>query len=209
MTAKELKRLIQQGESQTLDFKKTVSRADKIAKTLAAFANTKGGVLAIGVLDNGRIIGTNAEEEVFMLQEAAQHHCRPPVNITFFEVEDEEGHAVLLADIPESRKKPHIAHYKKGDWQPYVRMNDKSVLASKDIVKRWKKGVKGKRGKLSKEGKAVISFLEKNERITVKTLAQLINISTRRAKKLLIAMCQDGWLLSHSFEREDFYTLLE
>lgn len=208
VTAKELNRLIQQGESQTLDFKKTISRVDKIAKTIAAFANTKGGVLAIGVLDNGRIIGTNTDEEVFMLREAAQHYCRPPVTISFFEVEDEEEHTVLIADIPESLRKPHEARHKNGSWQPYVRMDDKSVLASKELVSQWKKGMEGQRGQLNKEGKAVISFLQKNERITVKTLAQLVNISARRSKKLLIAMCQDGWLLPHTFEKEDFYTLL-
>ncbi len=208
MTAKELHRLIQKGESQTLDFKKTVSKVEKIAKTLAAFANTKGGVLAIGVLDNGRVIGVNAEEEVYMLNQAADHYCNPPVELSFFEVEDEDGRVVLIADVAESRNKPHLAKHKDESWKVYIRMNEKSVTASKEIEARLRKGMPNERGKLDKEGKAVVEFLKKNERITVKVLAQLINISSRRAKKLLVSMCQDGWLLSHSFEREEFFTLI-
>lgn len=39
-----LKMLIR-GEDDTLDFKQTISSASKIAKTMAAFANHKGGTL--------------------------------------------------------------------------------------------------------------------------------------------------------------------
>jgi predicted HTH transcriptional regulator len=45
-------KLIAEGEGDTLDFKKTISSASKIAKTIAAFANHKGGRLLIGVNDN-------------------------------------------------------------------------------------------------------------------------------------------------------------
>lgn len=208
MTIRELHRLIRKGESQTVDFKKTVTRADKIAKTMVSFANTKGGTLIIGVLDDGRIIGTNSQEEAYALRQAAEHHCRPPVQLSFFEVEDELQQPVLLADIAESTHKPHEALSKNGEWRAYIRMHDKSVLASKELLLQLKKGVVGERGALGKEGLAVVSFLQKNERITAKILAQLINISDRRAKKLLIGMSQDGWLFSHGFEKETFYTLI-
>jgi predicted HTH transcriptional regulator len=208
MTIKELHRLIRKGESQTLDFKKTVTHLDKIAKTMVSFANTKGGVLLIGVLDDGRIIGANTSEEAYALRQSAEHYCNPPVFLTFFEVEDEYQQTVLIADIAESRQKPHEALHKNGEWKAYVRMNDKSVLASKEMLLQLKKGVVGERKTLGKEGKAVLAFLEKNERLTARMLAQLINISDRRAKKLLIGMCQDGWLLSHGFEKETFYTLI-
>ena len=51
-------RLIEGGENSTLDFKQTVSNVHKIAKTMCSFANTKGGVLLIGVRDNGSIADT-------------------------------------------------------------------------------------------------------------------------------------------------------
>jgi predicted HTH transcriptional regulator len=48
-----VKKLIAKGEHQQLDFKFEISDSRKIAKTLVAFANTNGGVLLIGVKDNG------------------------------------------------------------------------------------------------------------------------------------------------------------
>lgn len=61
-------RLIASGESETLDFKQTISDASKIAKTLVAFANNKGGTLLIGVRDNGSISGIRSEDEKYMLE---------------------------------------------------------------------------------------------------------------------------------------------
>ena len=40
-----IKRLILEGENVSLDFKKTISSSQKIAKTLVAFANNRGGKL--------------------------------------------------------------------------------------------------------------------------------------------------------------------
>ncbi|MEQ8573732.1 MAG: ATP-binding protein, partial [Fulvivirga sp.] len=51
MTFQELKRLVSQGESETLEFKRKVAHPEKIVKEIVAFANTKGGKLLIGVSD--------------------------------------------------------------------------------------------------------------------------------------------------------------
>src|SRR3546814_2454449 len=47
-----IKTLILQGEGEQLDFKNRISNCAKIAKTLVAFANTKGGKLLVGVADD-------------------------------------------------------------------------------------------------------------------------------------------------------------
>ena len=44
--------LISQGEGEQLDFKREISSSIRIAKSLSAFANHKGGTLLIGVNDN-------------------------------------------------------------------------------------------------------------------------------------------------------------
>jgi predicted HTH transcriptional regulator len=58
-------KLIAEGENDTLDFKKTISSASKIAKTMTAFANHKGGRLLVGVNDNKTISGTRSEDPFF------------------------------------------------------------------------------------------------------------------------------------------------
>jgi Putative DNA-binding domain len=57
-----LKSLIAGGESATVEFKARLPPQDVIAKTLVAFANTDGGVLVVGIADDGTIIGLSPEE---------------------------------------------------------------------------------------------------------------------------------------------------
>ena len=50
-----------------------------LARTLTAFANTVGGKLWIGVKDNGKIKGCVAQEELYMIEMAADKYCQSPV----------------------------------------------------------------------------------------------------------------------------------
>ena len=49
MTKKQLQQLIKKGESRLVEFKQAASSAKDLARELAAFANTQGGTLIIGV----------------------------------------------------------------------------------------------------------------------------------------------------------------
>ena len=71
-----LLREIAQGEGQCLEFKFRVDSQRKIAKTLVAFANSDGGRMLIGVKDNGVVAGARGEEELHMIQGAADLHTR-------------------------------------------------------------------------------------------------------------------------------------
>nr|MBF0223052.1 putative DNA binding domain-containing protein [Desulfobulbaceae bacterium] len=57
MKLKELQQLVAKGESETLEFKKSTGQRTRIAETLCAFLNGKGGKVIIGVTDQGEIIG--------------------------------------------------------------------------------------------------------------------------------------------------------
>jgi len=59
MEEKELLELISQGESQTLEFKRSLATEDKIVEELASFANTSSGTVIVGVRDSGEIIGVS------------------------------------------------------------------------------------------------------------------------------------------------------
>jgi hypothetical protein len=50
------------GESQTVEFKTKLPNGQTIARILAAFANTEGGILLIGVSDDGGIVGISDDE---------------------------------------------------------------------------------------------------------------------------------------------------
>jgi len=205
MKPHELRQLIYEGESQTLDFKRRVSKAYKIAKTLTAFANTKGGYLLIGVEDDGRVVGADIHQESFQLQKAADYFCNPPICLNFTEVE-EDGKTVLVAEVLESEQKPHYAQNKYGNWNVYVRSKDQCLQAGKTAISRMQFGIETE-SKLSRIEKAIIGLFDDMERLTAKLLGKLLNMSERRARRTLVEMTQKGVLHSHDFEKEIFYTL--
>lgn len=122
-------RLIATGESETVDFKQTISDASKIAKTIVSFANNKGGILLIGVRDNGSIAGIRSEDEKYMLELAGSFYCSPKIDISFVEHEIDKK-IVIEAHIPEGKEKPYYAKAEDGRWWVYHRVKDESLQAS-------------------------------------------------------------------------------
>jgi predicted HTH transcriptional regulator len=203
-----IKRLILEGEGVSLDFKKTITSCEKIAKTMVSFANNKGGRLLIGVADDGSIKGVKAEdEERYMINKAAHFFARPTLEPIFEEFYF-DGKIVIVVEIEESKVKPHYALAEDGKWWVYVRVKDKSVLASKivvDVLKRWDNN-DGVLIEYSSKEKALLEYLEEKERITVKQYCDLLNLSRRRAQRILVNLVLSGVIRVHTTEKEEFYT---
>jgi len=182
-----LRELIEQREGPTLEFKSTIQSAVKIARTLAAFANTRGGILLVGVEDDGQISGILSEaEEMSKIETAADQLLDPPVDLEYESRYVSEMH-VLVIRVTESEQKPHRVKDPKGEAQVYLRVHDKNVPAGKAAEKNLEyESVEVDKALLqSPNVKALLQYLQTNEYITPKRYAKLINISERRAGKLL------------------------
>jgi predicted HTH transcriptional regulator len=200
--------LIEKGESEILDFKKTISSASKIAKTLSAFANHKGGRLLIGVNDNKTISGVKSEDEKYMLDMAAHFYCKPEIDIEI--IEWEMGKKIVIeAIIPQGKDKPYYAKDDEGKWWAYIRVKDQSLLASKVVVDvlRRSSSSQGTLIKYTHHEEALLKYLEKNDRILLKEVCKLLNISRWRVQKMLVNLVSTGILRSHTTEKTEFYTL--
>lgn len=57
MNLEELEQLVEQGESDRLEFKKTTGQRTAAAKTVCAMLNGVGGLVIFGVSDKGAIAG--------------------------------------------------------------------------------------------------------------------------------------------------------
>ncbi len=132
-------RWIKDGEGPTLDFKKTIKSPSKIAKTLVAFSNSRGGQLVIGVTDEGRIKGTRIEQEKHILREASQNFCSPFIPLDF-QVLQVDLVQVLVCKVRESDQKPHYALDDAGERHLYVRVADESLIANELVSKVLKSG---------------------------------------------------------------------
>jgi predicted HTH transcriptional regulator len=199
---------ISKGESEVLDFKKTISSASKIAKTMSAFANHKGGTLLVGVNDNGTISGVKSEDEKYMLDLAAHFFMKPEIDLHLYEWEM-GNKTVIECYIPEGKDKPYYAKDEEGKWWAHIRVKDQSLLASKIVVDVLKRN-SGKGQNIIRytdHEKAILKHLEKMHKATLKEICKLLNISRWRAQKMLVSLVSAGVVRSHTTEKTEFFTL--
>lgn len=203
-----LKQLIAQGEGEKLDFKQTIPSAQKIAKTLSAFANTKGGKLLVGIKDNGSPAKINPEEEKYVLEMAAGLFCKPEVKMKF-EVQEHLGRNILVASIFQSEEKPHYAKGEDNKWWAYIRVHDQCLLASKVMVDVMRRSTTQEPAQIEygKAEKVLLEYLEKTNRITLKEYCKAANLSRWRAQKILVNLVQMEVIKIISTEKTDFYSL--
>jgi len=186
--------LILQGEHEHQDFKYQITDARKIARSIAAFANNSGGHLLIGVKDNGNIAGVRSEEEIYMIETAAQMYCRPEQQVSF-KVFNINGKSVVKADIPEAREKPVEAPDDNGNWHVYYRVADENVLASR-LHERILSAEESTA--CDPEDSATISYSEREQvlldylashgGITLNGYMKLAHISEEKAMQIVVAL---------------------
>ena len=178
--------LIQEGEHQMLDFKFEISDSRRIARSLAAFANTDGGRLLVGVKDNGAIAGVRSDEEIHMIAAAAEMYCQPPVRFTTEEWEI-NGKTVLEVIINKDLREKHKAPDNQGQYKIFVRVNDENLVADNVLIKVWKSDRMARPAKIAftDTEMLLLHHLSENKEITVSEFQHLAHISKRKAEAIL------------------------
>ena len=215
MRYRELLELIEGGENIQCEFKRKFSTPEKIAREMVAFANTKGGYILFGVDDDKKIIGVESEKETTeLVKDTAINFCEPAVehSIQYKEI---NGKEIVIVDVPESDKKPHRLQDYTNTLDVNaaivtIRVNDKSVQASKEmirILRARETEMALKKYVIGPNEKGVFEYLAKNEKISVKELSNLVNISERRASRTLVKMVRANLLMIHTKDNgEEFFT---
>jgi len=208
----DLHELIARGEGEELEFKQKTTHPHRISRTLVSLANTRGGQVLVGVDDAGRVLGVrDAEEELFVLRDAATHYVEPPLTtLSYHEVENDTGRTVLIVTVPESLNKPHRALVGPNDWRGYVRVRDASVQTSgltEKLLQRQQPESTFAKIPLNKQELAVIDYLKTHPRINLAQYMKLVNFGKRRAYQTLIKLVLHGYIRHHDKEKEPYYTL--
>ena len=210
MTFNQLIKWIDQGEGRTLEFKMQITHVSKIAKTICAFANTKGGTIVVGITDDGEMVGViDPEKTKAKLQQAALM-CESPMMVHFDELEIEPHVAVIAAYVPRSPDAPHHIVDAQGRKRSYVRTADKTMIASAIVQKSIHIApTKEERKNLNLDSKeqGLVRFLERREKITLKEYMSLVNISKRRARRSLVKLTLDGVIREIEASGENYYVL--
>ncbi|MFA5833171.1 MAG: ATP-binding protein [Bacteroidota bacterium] len=210
MKIRDVKMLIEEGEGFELEFKRKVSSPKKIAKTLSSFANTRGGIVLFGVDDDGSIVGVESEKtELDLIDESARFYCEPPVSVAI-NIVPYNHRDVIVATVEESEDKPHYVVDDDNEKKVFIRVNDNTVIASKEVVKVLKDERPEKPPltlTIGENEKRLFEYLEQQHRITVSEYSDLINISIRRASRILTTLVRAGVVRIHTLEKNDYFTL--
>lgn len=200
--------LISRREQDQIEFKRQAPSCFKMAKEMAAMANTVGGSILVGVDDDGTIAGVaDPQKEKEAVIRAAQGNCDPPIDPQIRAVII-GGKTVLWVLIAPGTVK-HSVTDPRGNKRLYVRVRDKNLPASKQTARRISEGpaLKLSIKHLDRHELSFLARLKKYERITLVEFCRSANISKRRATRLCIKLEKAGLIRSHDFEKQVFYTL--
>lgn len=190
-----IQNLIEEGEHEQQDFKFKISDARKIARSISAFANNKGGHLLVGVKDNGKVAGIESDEEIYMIEQAATMYCQPEqeVKCQSYRV---EGKSVLKVDVSPAKNKPVKAPDEDGRWKAYYRVADENILASALHVKVWQAMKKDRPSIIafSEKEQLLMDYLSENAGITLDEYIKMAHVSKATAEDTIMKLCVIGVL---------------
>ncbi len=203
-------RLAAQGEGLTIEFKRKANHPDKLVKEMVAFANTEGGKLLVGVDDDGSIVGVKyANEDEFVLKQAIEKHCLPPINYQTYKVAIAPNRHVLVFDVQPNVEKPVfvIYNFKKNVGVAYIRVADQSLQASREmrqILKGRSQNIEITFAYTEKE-RILMQYLATNLRIDLETYTKLINLPMNEASQVLVKLTIANVIKIEPEESKDWF----
>jgi len=132
MNKTELLEIIVNGENSGVEFKRDDIPPKKIARECVAFANLKGGMVLLGVEDNGTISGIkrpNCEE--WVMDTIFGNYIHPRIIPYYEEVVVDKGLRVGIIRISTGTAKPYVLRSKQRE-DIYIRTGSTSQLASRE-----------------------------------------------------------------------------
>lgn len=124
----DVKSLIKQGESETLEFKTSTGEWKEIIEAISAFSNTRGGKIIIGVSKSGQLLGVEiGKDTIERLANQISQNTEPKVHPRIT-TEKIKGRCI------EIRKSPD--HLVLAFGRPFIRVGRTTVRMSKDEYER-------------------------------------------------------------------------
>lgn len=118
-----LKKIVEQGESDAVEFKKSTGLLHAAFKTVCAFLNGSGGIILIGVTDHGKIIGQEISDATKreIAKEIADIEPSAQSQITVNYVKLENNKQVIVIKVDAGNHIPYVY-----DGRPFHRIQSTS-----------------------------------------------------------------------------------
>ncbi len=110
MNVQELQAIVDRGEDGLHQFKADVTNVNALAAEMVAFSNSAGGIMLIGVKDNGVFAGLTRDDMSRLNQlvsNAASQSVHPAVNPQTQNIVTENG-LVMVVEVPKGISKPYM-----------------------------------------------------------------------------------------------------
>jgi ATP-dependent DNA helicase RecG len=131
MLKSELLEIIANGENSGVEFKRDDLRPEQIAKEIVALANLKGGLLLLGVEDDGTISGIKrANLEEWIMDTVFARYVHPTILPFYEEIKIDENIKAAVITIEPCSEKPYVLR-NNGREDIYIRLGSTSRLASR------------------------------------------------------------------------------
>lgn len=132
MLKSELLEIIANGESSGVEFKRDDVRPEQLAKEVVAMANLKGGMLLLGVEDDGSVTGMQRENlEEWIMDGVFGAKVHPMILPYYEEVQFDADRRVAVISFTQGTSKPYVVR-DKGREDIYIRRGTTSRLATRE-----------------------------------------------------------------------------
>lgn len=132
MLRTDLLEIIANGENSGVEFKRDDVRPEQLAKEVVALANLRGGMILLGVEDDGAISGTQRGDLETWIMDTVFGRYVHPLLLPFYEVVTlEDGKRVAVVSIATGTSKPYVLRH-NGREDIYVRVGSTSRLATRE-----------------------------------------------------------------------------
>ena len=201
--------LVSAGEGAQLEFKRKAAFPEKIVKEMIAFANTQGGIVLVGVDDDGVLQGLRyPEEEALMIRKALQKHCRPALTFEEITVPLSAKKSILRYDVPLSPARPHHFRISSRLRETYIRIKDMSMKASREMIEivRLRKQNRNIQFTYGAHESALMRYLDDHPYITLKEFQALAALDPIGASRKLITLVLANVIRITPTEKGDLYS---
>ncbi len=134
MIREEIDRLLANGENSRVEFKSDKIRPESLAKEIVALANTHGGIVLLGINDDGEVVGTTRENLDEWLSDTVIGRYTPPSIIPLIEhFRYDADRSVTVITIEDTYGKPFSVREKDRETV-YIRIGSVSRIATRDQI---------------------------------------------------------------------------
>ncbi len=208
LTHAELARVVEEGEGARVEFKRGLPAPAKVARSLGAFANTRGGLLLVGVDDDGGIRGVSDPRRVQQeLRRVARELLEPPLEVRTQRLAT-GGATVVLCSVPLSRSRPHAARRIDGSSEIVVRVGASNRAARGAALEALRYQRRG-RSSLGELEQRVLEWVgrERSSGVTLDAFIRSHNVGKQRARRAFVLLEREGHLVGHGVGARRSYAL--